>query len=56
MLKNRKILSCTRLSKKNIKAHCEAPSQPKLSRVSVQINSIITSLERNVKDLKTYYR
>lgn len=56
MLKNRNILSSTRLSKKNIKTHSEVPSHPKISRMSLQINNIITSLEKNVKELKTYYR
>lgn len=55
MLKNRHTISSIKVSKRPIRPVSSVNLQNKPNRISVQINNIISSLERNVKDLKTFY-
>ena len=55
MIKNRSGVSSAKLSKRPIRPSSSGNCQPKKPFFSGQINHIISSRERYVKDLKTYY-
>jgi hypothetical protein len=56
MINNRNAISYPNINKKSIRPQTGYPStSSKPSRLSLRIDSIITSLEKNVKDLKNHY-
>ena len=55
MLKNRHTISSNKVNKHNLRPASSSTFQTKKNKYSGQITHIISSLEKNVKDLKTYY-
>ena len=56
MLKNRHTISSIKVNKRSIRPSSSSTYQAKPARMSGPIPHIISSLEKNVKDLKTYYQ
>lgn len=55
MIKNRNTISSVKISKRPVRPCSSGTYNSKKMRMSSQINHIISSLEKNVKDLKVYY-
>jgi len=55
MIKNRNTISYSKINKRSIRPLSSTSLRTNNRRPSLQINQIISTLEKNVKDLKTYY-
>jgi hypothetical protein len=56
MLKNRHTISSLKPTKRSLRPASSSTYHPRPMCLSGEVHHIITSLERNVKDLKNYYQ